>query len=120
MRCRLSALQAKLIGRIPNAPDFDRIHSQADELAREWTPTPEYLGCMLLMLIRGTEVAVYSAISYRLEALGETRIVELPRPVDVRPGWRRGDVPLSGWITDVGAWREARSLLHISEPQRPY
>jgi len=104
---RLYALQAERIARIPSAPDFDQIRARADESARKWTSAPEYVGCMLLMLIRGTEVEVYSAISYRAAAQGETRIVELPCPVDVRPGWRRGDVPLSGWITDVGAWREA-------------
>jgi len=104
---RLYALQAERIARIPSASDFDRIHAQADELAREWTPAPEYLGCMLLMLIRGTEVEVYSAVSYRSEALGETRIVELLCPIEVRLGWPQRDMPLSGWITAVGAWREA-------------
>jgi hypothetical protein len=104
---RLYALQAERIARIPSVSDFDQIHAQADEFAREWTPAPEYLGCMLLMLIRGTEMEVYSAVSYRLEAQGETRIVELPCPIDVRPGWPQRDMPLSGRITDVGAWREA-------------
>lgn len=104
---RLYALQAERIARIPSSFDFDRIRAQADELAREWTPAPEYLGCKLLMLIRGTEAEVYSAVSYRSEALGETRVIELPCPFDVRPGELQRDVPLSGWITDVGAWREA-------------
>jgi hypothetical protein len=104
---RLYALQAERIARIPSASDFDRIHAQADHLAREWTPAPEYLGCMLLMRIRGTETEVYSAISYRSEALGETRLFELPCPIDMRPGELQRDVPLSGWITDVGAWHEA-------------
>jgi rifampin ADP-ribosylating transferase len=104
---RLYALQAERIARIPSVSDFDQIHAQADEFARAWTPAPEYLGCMLLMLIRGTEVEVYSAVSYRSEAQGETRIVELPCPIDVRPGWLQRDMPLSGRITDVGAWREA-------------
>ena len=104
---RLYALQAERIAHIPSASDFDRIHAQADEHAQEWTPAPEYLGCMLLMRIRGTEVEVYSALSYRSEALGETRIIELPRTTDVQRGWPEGDVPLSGRITDVGAWYEA-------------
>ena len=84
---RLYAMQAERIARIPSESDFDQIHAQADELAREWTPEPEYLGCMLLMLIRGADVEVYSAMSYRSEAQDETRIIELPRPIDVRPGW---------------------------------
>ena len=42
---RLYALQAERIARIPSASDFDRIHAQADELAGNWTPAPEYLGC---------------------------------------------------------------------------
>ena len=46
---RLYALQAERIARIPSVSDFDQIHAQADEFAREWTPAPEYLGCMLLM-----------------------------------------------------------------------
>jgi rifampin ADP-ribosylating transferase len=104
---RLYALQAERIARIPSAPDFDRIHTQADELARQWTPAPEYLGCMLLMLIRGTEAEVYSTASYRSDALGETRLVELPCPADVRQGEPPSDMPLSGWITGVGVWREA-------------
>ena len=104
---RLFALQAERIARIPSAADFDRIHAQADGLAREWTPAPEYLGCMLLMLIRGTAAEVYSTLSFRSEALGATRLIELPCPIDVRPGERQRDMPRSGWITDVGAWREA-------------
>lgn len=104
---RLYAQQADRIARIPSAADFDRLRAQADGLAREWTPSPEYLGCTLLMLIRGTEAEVYSAVSYRSAALGETRVIELPRPIDARPGEAQRDVPSSGWITEVGAWREA-------------
>lgn len=104
---RLYALQAERIARIPSPSDFDRIRAQADELARGWTPAPEYLGCMLLMLIRGTEAKVYSAVTYRSVALGETRVIELPFPIDVRQGDPKRDEPLSGWITDVDAWRDA-------------
>jgi hypothetical protein len=107
MQDRLYAQQAERIARIPSASDFDRIHARADDLARERTPAPEYLGCMHLMLIRGTEAEVYSAVSYRSQVLGDTRIVELPRPIDVEKGGLQRDVPVSGWITDVGAWREA-------------
>lgn len=103
----LYAQQAARIARIPDASDLDRIRAQADTLAREWTPEPEHLGCTFLMLIRGTEAEVRAAVSYRSEARGETRIIELPCPLDARPGERRPDVPLSGWMTDVGAWREA-------------
>lgn len=104
---RLYALQAERIARIPSPSDFDRIHAQADEIARAWTPAPEYLDCMLLMRIRRTEEEVYAAVSYRSAGLGETRVIELPCPIDVRPVERHRDEPLSGWITDVGAWREA-------------
>lgn len=104
---RLYALQADRIAHIPSASDFDRIRAQADEVAREWTPSPEYLGCMLLMHIRGTEVELCSAASYRSEALGETRIVEVPCAIKVRPCELQPDMPLSGWITDVSAWRQA-------------
>jgi len=103
----LYAQQAERIAHIPSASDFDRLRAQADALARERTPAPEYSGCIHFMLLRGAEAEVCSAISYRSEASGETRIIELPRPIDARPGERQPDMPLSGWITDVGAWREA-------------
>jgi rifampin ADP-ribosylating transferase len=104
---QLYALQAQRIDRIPSASDFDRIRARADELARKWTPAPEYVDGMFLMLIRGTEAEVYSTVAYRSDALAETRLVELPRPADVRPSELPRDLPLSGWITDVGAWRDA-------------
>jgi rifampin ADP-ribosylating transferase len=104
---QLYALQTERIARIPSAPDFDRIRARADELARKWTPAPEYVDCMFLMRIRAAEAEVYSTVAYRSDALAETRLVELPRPADVRPGELRRDLPLSGWITDVGAWRDA-------------
>jgi rifampin ADP-ribosylating transferase len=105
-RDRLLAAQAERIARIPREADLDRIQKQADELARAWTAESEYRGCMLLMLIRGTAVEVYSAMSYRSEARAEARIIELPRPIDAQPGWPSDEVPLSGRITDVTAWHE--------------
>ena len=103
---RLYAMQAERIARIPSASECDQIRAQADELAHGWTPTPEYLGCMLLMLLRGADVEVYSAVSYRSDARAETRTFELPCPIAVRPSWRQRDVRLSGRMTDVGAWHE--------------
>ncbi len=103
---RLYAMQAERIARIPGASEGERIRARADALAREWTPTPEYLGCTLLMRIRGAEVEVRSAVSYRSGARAETRSFELPGPIAVPPGLQPRDLPLSGWITDVGAWRE--------------
>jgi hypothetical protein len=91
---------------IPSEADLDQIRAQADELAREWDPDSEYGGCVLLMLIRGAATEIYSALSYRSEARDETRIIELPCPIDVRPAWPQRDVPLSGRITDVDAWHE--------------
>ena len=105
-RDRLYAMQAERIARIPSASDFDRIHAQAGELARAWTPTAEYVGCMLLMLIRGTEVKVYSALSYHSQSQGDTKIIELPGPSGVLPAWPQRDLPLSGRITGVSAWHE--------------
>ena len=105
-QARLYAMQAARIGRIPSASDFDRIRAQADELAHAWAPAAEYVGCMLLMLIRGIEVEIYSAVSYRLEPQGDTRIVELPGPIDVHPRWPQHDLPLSGRITGVTAWHD--------------
>ena len=105
-QARVYAMQAARVARIPSVVDFDQIRAQADELAREWTPQAEYLGCTLLMLISGAAVDVYSALSYSSEAQDETRIIELPCPIDVRPGWPQRDVPLSGRIADVSAWHE--------------
>ncbi len=103
---RLYAKQAERIARIPGASEFEQIHAKADDLAHEWTKAPEYLGCMLLMRIRATEVEVYSAVSYCSAARAETRLFELPCPMEVRPSWPQRDVPLSGRITDVGDWHE--------------
>jgi hypothetical protein len=105
-QARLYAMQAARAARIPSEANLGQIHAQADERAREWTPESEYLGCTLLMLIRGATADVYSALSYHSEAQDETRIIELPYPIDVRPGWSQRDVPLSGRITDVSAWHE--------------
>ena len=103
----LHAMQtSERIARIPSASEFVQIRAQADALAHEWTRTPEYLGCIHLMLLRGADVAVYSALSYRSDARAETRIFELPRPIEVPSSWRPRDVRLSGQITDVGAWHE--------------
>lgn len=103
---RLYALQAERIAHIPSVSEFERIYADADALAHEWTPTPEYLGCMVLMLIRPKDVDVYVAVTYRAEARAETRTFELPRPMEVRSSWLESDVPLSGRVTDVGAWHE--------------
>ena len=100
-QARLYAMQAARMARIPSVVDFGQIHAQADELAREWTPEAEYLGCTLLMLIRGAATDVYSALSYRSKARDDTRIFELPCPIDLRPSWPQRDVPLSGRIADV-------------------
>ncbi len=103
---RLYAMQAERIARIPGASECERIRARADALAREWAPAAEYLGCTLLMRIRGAEVEVRSAVSYRSGARAETRSFELPGPIAVPSDLQPRDLPLSGWITDVGAWRE--------------
>ena len=70
-------------------------------------PTPEYLGCMLLMLIKGADVEVFWAMTYRSEARGETRLDRASSPAWTcsRAG-SESDIPLSGRITDVTAWHE--------------
>jgi len=105
-RDRLLAAQAARIAHIPSAADFDQIHARADDAAHEWAPEAEYLGCMLLMLIRGADVEVLAAMTYRSEVRGETRTIELPRPIEVQPSRQEGDVFLSGSVTDVTAWRD--------------
>jgi rifampin ADP-ribosylating transferase len=106
-RDRLLAAQAARVARIPSKADFDQLHAQAHELAREWASDPEYIGCMLLMLIRGADVEVFSAMAYRSELRGKTRTIELPRRIELQPSWQEGDdVSLSGRVTEVTAWRE--------------
>lgn len=104
---RLYAQQAERIARIPGAAEVDMLHARADELARERTPAPEYVGCTLLMRFRGTEAEVFWELVYRSQVSRETTSLELPRPMDVRPEDRPRDLPSSGRLTDVGAWREA-------------
>jgi len=105
-RDRILAAQAVRVAHIPGEADFDQIYTRAEELAHGWAPEPEYLGCMLLMLIRGAAVEVFSAMTYRSEARGETRTIELPRRIEMQPGWQEGDTSLSGHVTDITTWRE--------------
>jgi hypothetical protein len=103
---RLFAAQAARIAHIPSEADFDQLHARADEMARDWMPDSEYVGCILLMLIRGTDVEIFSAMTYRSQVRGESRAIELPRPLEMQPGWSKGDISLSGRIPGVTAWRE--------------
>jgi len=111
---RQLAEQAARVARIPGEADFDRIHAQASELARDWTPDAEYLGCVLLMLIRRADVEVFSAMEYRSGARDETCSIDLPRPIEAQPSWQEGDVSLSGRVTDVTAWREGWAAVIVS------
>ena len=103
---RLYAAQAARVAHIPSEADFDQIHARAEESARDWMPDCEYVGCMLLMLIRGAEVEVFSEMTYRSEVRGETRTIELPRPMEMQPRWAESDISLSGRVTGVTAWHE--------------
>jgi rifampin ADP-ribosylating transferase len=103
---RLYDQQAARIARIPSEADVGRVHARADELAHEWMRDAAYVGCTMLMLIEGTDVEVFSAMEYRSEVRGETRTIQLPRPLEVQPDWSLGDISLSGRATDVTAWRE--------------
>ena len=103
---RLRAEQDERIAQIPNEAMFDQIQARADELAREWAPDSEFLGCMLLMLMRGRDVELFSTMVYRSELRDGTHTIELPHRIELQPGWHEGDISLSGCITDVTAWRE--------------
>ena len=105
-RDRRLAAQAELVARIPSEADFDRIQTRAGQLAREWAPDSQYIGCTLLMFIKGADVEVFSAMRYRSGVRGEAQTIELPRPMGTQPGWLQGDVSFSGHLTDVTAWRE--------------
>jgi len=105
-RDRRLAAQAAQVAHIPGEADFDQIHARANELACEWAPDPEYLGCVLMMHVKAEDVEVFSAMTYRSEVRGETRTIELPRGIEAKPSWQEADVSLSGRIADITAWRE--------------
>lgn len=95
-----------LAAQIPARADFDRIHDVSDASARQWASDAHYLGCTLLMLIRGADVEVFSALEYRSSSRGETHTVQTPRSTEMRPPSQESDVASTGRITDVPAWRE--------------
>ncbi len=95
-----------LVARIPGKADFDHIHNESDDLAREWASDAQYLGCTLLMLIRGADVEISSALDYHSRSRGETRTIRLPRSTDNTSRSQENDVALSGRVTDVTAWHE--------------
>jgi hypothetical protein len=103
---RIYAQQAARIAHIPSEADFDEIRARADEMARAWAADAAYTGCLLLMLIRGTGVEVFSALTYRSTARGEARTIGLPRPWGEQPAWPGGEIALSGRVTEVTAWHE--------------
>ena len=77
-RDRMFAAQADRIAQIPSEADFARIHARSDESACTWAADAKYLGCTLLMLIRGADVEVFSTMKFRSEARDETRMIDLP------------------------------------------
>jgi rifampin ADP-ribosylating transferase len=103
---QLHAQQAARVSRIPSEADFEQIYARADRLARQWAPDSRYVGCMLLMLIRGTYVEVFSAVTYRSEVRRETQTMELPHASGLQPAWPESDISLSGRVTAVTAWRQ--------------
>jgi len=103
---RLRAEQHERIAQIPSGAIFDQIHARADEVAREWAPDSKFLGCMLLSIIRGRDVEVFSTMAYRSEARDGTHTIELPHRIEVQPGWREAEVSQSGRITAVTAWHD--------------
>jgi hypothetical protein len=105
-RDRAFAAQADRIAHIPSEADFARSHAHSVDLARSWAADAEYQGCTLLMLIRGTDMEVFSAMKFRSDSRGETRTIELPGGTEVLSTWQEGEVPQSGRITDVTAWHD--------------
>jgi Rifampin ADP-ribosyl transferase len=103
---RVARAQNALVARIPSTADFDHIHNLSDELAREWASDAQYLGCTLLMLIRGADVEISSALDYHSRSRGETHTIQLPRSTDMKSRSQETDVASSGRVTDVTAWRE--------------
>lgn len=106
-RDRRLEVQAAQIACIPSEADFHHTEMRALELARQQTPNPERLGCLLLMRIRGAHAEVSSTLHYSSQVPAQTQAITLPRPVDATPTWPDGEVSLSGRITDITAWRDA-------------
>jgi hypothetical protein len=103
---RAAKAQAALAARIPSKADFDHIHDVSDGSAREWAPDAQYLGCTLLMRIRGADAQLTSALAYHSSLRGETHTVHVPHSTDMKPQSQGSDVASSGRITDVTAWHE--------------
>jgi rifampin ADP-ribosylating transferase len=103
---QVARTQASLAGRIPSKADFDQIRDLSDGSAREWASDAQYLGCTLLMLIRGADAEISSALEYHSRSRGETHTIQSPRSTDVESRSQETDVALSGRVTDVTAWRE--------------
>lgn len=105
-RDRMFAAQADRIAHIPSESGIAQLHTHADELARAWATDAAYVGCRLLMLIRGADVQVFSAMRYRSDTRHETRLIELPSSPVIRDAWKDEERAESGRITDVTAWRD--------------
>lgn len=103
---RHRADQALRVAQIPTESDLDRLHAQTDAAARVWAPDGAFRDCVLLMLIRGVEVELLSAMTYVSEKRGATRIFEHPRAIGVQPALDTDGMSPSGRITEVSAWRE--------------
>jgi rifampin ADP-ribosylating transferase len=103
-RDRMLAAQANRIAQIPTGVDIASRHARAEELASVWAADAEYRGCTLMMLIKGADVEVFSAMDFHSEARGETRTIELPGASDVQGAWLEVEVAQSGRITAVTAW----------------
>ncbi len=105
-QARQYALQAARVAHIPSKADFDAIYAQASELAGAGMSESKGMGGMHLMRIRGAEVEVFAGLAFRSERDGQTRIIELPRPLAAPLSWPERDLPLSGKISEVSAWQE--------------
>ena len=103
---QVAQTQAALAAGIPDKADLDHMGDLADESAREWASDAEYLGCTLLMLIRGTDVEISSALDYHSSSRGETHTIQSPGSTDMKSRPQETDVASSGRVTDVTAWRE--------------
>ena len=103
---RLYAMQAERIARIPSAADFDQIHAQADELAREWTPDARVPGLHASHAHQGSRGGGLLGDVVPLGGAGRDQDLRASVPDRRAAELAAGDVPLSGRITDVGAWHE--------------
>ena len=105
-RDRVLVAQAARVAHIPSEADFDQIHVQANELAREWTPRPPVPRLHATDAHQGGGRGGLFGDGVSLGGAERDSHDRASSPMEMQPSWRESDVSLSGRVTDVTAWHE--------------